>query len=212
MYATQSDYDAHLNVECRDHYFSDWSKSLDKKNEAWKIYDHARTNSLGMHVVGRLARSTQKNGKTLPGVSTTGNPSIDDSMRANLGTLTEIDGELGTILNSVDKWSLLGNDSWLLGGINACFEIHFASPLSWENLWAAEYNAMTVTGREVIGILSLGYEISRPTALEAIALPKDPARAKAANLIDYMKAVQSYTAEASLLKLWETIPANARRY
>lgn len=212
MYASQSEYDAHLNVECRDHYLTDWSKSLDKKDEAWKIYDHARNNRLGMHVVGRLARSTEKDGKKIPGVSTTGNPSIDDSMRANLGALTEIDGELGAILNSVDKWSLLGNDSWLLGGINACFEIHFASPLSWENLWSNDYNAMTVTGREVIGILCLGYEISRPTSLEAIALPKDPAQARAASLVDYMQAVQQHTAGASLQKLWETIPPNARTY
>jgi hypothetical protein len=37
----------------------------------------------------------------------------------------------GSIL-SAGLWSLLANDAWLLGGIHARTEFHFASPLRWE--------------------------------------------------------------------------------
>ena len=48
---------------------------------------------------------------------------------------------------------LLANDAWLLGGIHAQTEFHFASPLRWENLWDSEFDRLTVTGREVVGIV-----------------------------------------------------------
>ena len=70
-------------------------------------------------------------------------------MQQNLKTLGEDPGEQGGVLSAKD-WSLLANDAWVLGGIHAKTEFHFASPLRWENLWAHGAGRMTVTAREAI--------------------------------------------------------------
>jgi hypothetical protein len=77
---------------------------------------------------------------------------------------------IGSILDA-KSWSLLANDAWLLGCIHAKTEFQFASPLRWRNLWDEGIERLTVTAREVIGITSHGYKLSRPNRkLEAVAL------------------------------------------
>jgi hypothetical protein len=81
-------------------------------------------------------------------------------MKENLGALSEgPSNQVGSILDS-KHWSLLANDAWLLGSIHAETEFHFASPLTYSNLWDGSKNRLTVTGREAIGIVSHGYEYS----------------------------------------------------
>ena len=84
---------------------------------------------LTVTIVGRLALR-EDNGAWIP--SDEQFPSIDEIMQQNLKTLGEDPGEQGSVLSAKD-WSLLANDAWLLGGIHAKTEFHFASPLRWEN-------------------------------------------------------------------------------
>ena len=117
----------------------------------------------------------------------------------------------GSILNA-SLWSLLANDAWVLGGIHARTEFHFASPLRWENLWDEGGGRMTVTAREVIGITAFGYHISRTVPqLEAVAQCTDTVKAAAASLPAYQKAVQKYQTTEAFRNFYETIPATARQ-
>jgi hypothetical protein len=144
----------------------------------------------GVTIVGRLALRAG-DGKWVPADESF--PSIDEIMRENLGVTGE-DGGGGAILDAA-HWSLLANDAWLLGGIHAQTEFHFASPLRWENLWDAARGRMTVTAREVIGIVAFGYRIRR-TVLEPVASCEDAGLARAASLPAYQAAVRaSGTAE-----------------
>jgi hypothetical protein len=120
-------------------------------------------------------------------------PSIDTIMKENFGTLAEEStASIGSILDT-QNWSLLANDAWLLGSLHALTEFHFASPLIWSNLWDDTKERITVTGREVIGISTQGYEIQRPNPkLEAVAICTDKNKAMAASLISYKDRVHRY--------------------
>ena len=132
-------------------------------------------------------------------------------MRENLKVMDEDAADSGSIL-SAGHWSLLANDAWVLGGIQARTEFHFASPLRWENLWDARGNRMTVTAREVIGITAFGYRISRPVPkLEAVAQWTDEQKAAAASLPAYKKEVLRYQTIDAFRKFYETIPVAARQ-
>jgi hypothetical protein len=126
-------------------------------------------------------------------------PSIDAIMRENLGTLHEDSpDQVGSILDS-KTWSLLANDAWLLGSIHAETEFHFASPLTRANLWDDKRNRLTVTGREVIGIVAHGYRVRRPNPrLEAVAVCADPAAARSASLLTYRAQLQHAVRDQTL--------------
>jgi len=139
----------------------------------------------GVTIVGRLALRAE-DGKWVPADESF--PAIDEIMRENLGVTGEGGGG-GAILDAA-RWSLLANDAWLLGGIHAQTEFHFASPLRWENLWNEARGRMTVTAREVIGIVSFGYRIRR-TVLEPVGVCADAAKARTASLPAYQAAVRA---------------------
>lgn len=128
-------------IACGETYYRD--ESLKPQN-IFRIYRNAKkgttlldadhkTIEFGVTIVGRLAltvRTRKENGKEenvwLP--SDESFPSIDEIMRENLGTLVEESvGRIGSILDT-KGWSLLANDAWLLGGIHARTEFHFARP------------------------------------------------------------------------------------
>ncbi|MDO8843717.1 MAG: hypothetical protein Q7U98_03110 [Methylicorpusculum sp.] len=196
-------------LECGTDYYSDDSLKPQNIDTAFKIYQHARqgttlldadgnTIAFGVTIVGRLALrvSVRKdNGEKeftwVP--SDESFPSIDAIMKENLGTLAEEStGPIGSILDT-RNWSLLANDAWLLGSLQALTEFHFASPLSWSNLWDDTMKRITVTAREVIGISTHGYEIRRPNPkLEAVAICIDKNKALAASLISYKDRVKRY--------------------
>jgi hypothetical protein len=104
----------------------------------------------------------------------------------------------------------LANDAWLLGGVHAQTEFHFASPLSWKNLWDEKSGRMTVTAREAIGITVHGYQIQRPQPkLEAVAVCADKQRAQAASLLSYREQVQTAVSRLGLESFLQTLPPAA---
>jgi len=205
-------------LSCSTDYYMDGSLHEDKIRAAFRIYGNASAGTklsdfegnpvnFSITIVGRLALRLDDGTWVSADESF---PSIDEIMRENLKVMDEDSGDSGSIL-SASLWSLLANDAWLLGGIRARTEFHFASPLRWENLWDARGNRMTVTAREVIGITGFGYRISRPIPkLEAIAQCIDEKKAAAASLPAYKNEVQKYQTMQAFRKFYETIPEAAR--
>ena len=216
-------------LACGGVYYPDVSLKPQNIDAAFKIYQTAKKGTtlldadgkaieFGVTIVGRLAlkvRTRNEKGEEeymwLP--SDESFPSIDEILKENLGTLAEGSANLiGSILDA-KSWSLLANDAWLLGGIHAKTEFHFASPLRWRNLWDEGIERLTVTAREVIGITSHGYKLSRPNRkLEAVALCFDERKVLPASLITYKNQVQSYLTCDALLKFFKDLPSEVTDY
>jgi len=206
-------------LNCGANFYSDGSLRPDKLAAAFRIYRNALAGTrlsdfegnpvdFGITIVGRLALRTDDGTWVSANESF---PSIDEIMRENLKIMDEDADDGGSILNA-GHWSLLANDAWVLGGIQARTEFHFASPLRWENLWDERGSRMTVTAREVIGITAFGYAISRPVPkLEAVAQCTDEENAAAASLPAYKNEVQKYQTIDAFRKFYETIPAAAKQ-
>jgi len=203
--------------KCGRSYYRDHSLEPENIENAYKIYQNAGLGTtLGLTIVGRLAlkETTVKDGKTtfkwLP--SDPNFPSIDEIMQQNLGTMDEKAGDRGSILDT-RHWSLLANDAWLLGSLQAGTEIHFASPLSWTNLWDKQADRITITAREAIGITSMGYKIERPTKLEAVATCTGGEGAQRASLLSYKAQVETYGTRPALQQFFlTTLPPKATYY
>ena len=216
-------------LACGGAYYPDVSLKPQNIDAAFRIYQNARKGTrlldaddniieFGVTIVGRLALTvTTRNEKGeeeflwLP--SDESFPSIDKILKENLGTLVEGSADLiGSVLDA-KSWSLLANDAWLLGGIHAKTEFHFASPLSWRNLWDEAMERLTVTAREVIGITAHGYKLSRPNRkLEAVARCIDEEKVARASLITHKNQVQSYLTCDALLKFFKSLPTEATDY
>jgi len=205
-------------VTCGADYYTDGSLNEEMIAAAFRIYRNAAAGTklsdfegnpvdFGITIVGRLALRAD-DGKWIPADESF--PSIDEIMRENLKIMDEDSGGSGSIL-SAGHWSLLANDAWVLGGVHARTEFHFASPLRRQNLWDERSSRMTVTAREVIGITAFGYRISRPIPkLEAIARCTDEKGAATASLPAYKKEVFKYQTIESFEKFFKTIPEAAR--
>jgi len=217
MYRSLESFQSDVNA-CGDYY--DKCRQPHQVETAYKIYSHARAGTklknvdgndieAGIAVVGRLtldwATGEWKS-------SDARFPGIDEIMRENLTTMGEDPGSHGIILSARD-WSLLANDAWVLGGIHAGTEFHFASPLRWENLWSEKGAAITVTAREAICITACGYEIIRPNPkLEAVAVRSDAAIADRASLLSLKTAVLRYSDLETLREFFRDLPEPATRY
>lgn len=138
-------------------------------------------------------------------------PAIDYAMIENFSEISEeVREEIGGIL-STKNWTLLANDAWLLGGLHARTTFHFASPLCWNNLWDVERKRMTVTARELIGIVASGYELKRPQLqLEPVAICPDLKNFHDPTLLDYVAAVKQYPSQKSLYAFYHSLPSQAR--
>lgn len=219
MYVSLSDFRADAHA-CGNEYYADESLQPQKLDAAYRIYANASKGTqlqdfageavaFGVTVVGRLALRAQ-DGSWIP--SDESFPSIDAILQENLRTLGEDPAAHGSILNA-KNWSLLANDAWLLGGIHAVTEFHFASPLRWENLWADGAQRMTVTAREAICISSSGYRIVRPNPkLEAVAICSDEATARASSLLSLKDNVLRYAGQDGLKRFYESLPQSATQY
>ncbi len=215
-------------LACGVRYYPDSSLQPEKIEAAYKIYRNAskgtqlldadgNTVDFGVSIVGRLALKVKRTGESgreeyvwLPADESF--PSIDKIMQENLKTLDEDSDRAGGILDA-KRWSLLGNDAWLLGGIYAKTEFHFASPLEWSNLWDEEGRRMTITAREAIGIATHGYEIIRPNPkLEAVAVCIDEKKAMAASLVTYKEHVQRYSSYDTLQQFFKTLCPGVTHY
>lgn len=204
---------------CGPDYYGDDSLRPNKLEAAYRIYQQASAGTklkdlnghpvdFGVTIVGRLALR-EDNGTWIP--SDVAFPSIDEILLENLKTLGEDPSDRGSILSAKD-WSLLANDAWVLGGIHARTEFHFASPLRWENLWATSTGRMTVTAREAICIMASGYEIIRPNPkLEAVAICADATRANKASLLSLKRALLEYRDSEGLQSFYRRIPDAAKQ-
>ncbi|MFM6080848.1 MAG: hypothetical protein ACKPCI_20455, partial [Dolichospermum sp.] len=136
-------------------------------------------------------------------------PSIDKPMKNNLLTIDEdFTKESGCILNS-ENWTLIANDAWVIGGIHANTDFHFASPLRWSNLWNNDRKRMSITAREIIGITSFGYKIIKPNPkLEAVALCVDNKKAMSASLVKYKEKVEIFQEYKALQVFFKSLPSN----
>jgi hypothetical protein len=218
MYEIVEDFRA-AALKCGADYYADGSLHQKMIEAAFRIYRNASAGTklsdfegkpvnFGITIVGRLALRTEDGTWVSADESF---PSIDEIMRENLKVMDEDSEDSGSIL-SAGHWSLLANDAWVLGGIHARTESHFASPLKWENLWDERGNRMTVTAREVIGITAFGYRVRRPVPkLEAVARCSDENNAVSASLPAYKNEVQKYQTIETFKKFYETIPETARQ-
>lgn len=156
---------------------------------AFVIYDRTRRNPLNCLVLGR---HTDENGKTsdkhleipasgsyAPGCGInwfgvgsgglkadpskpTGVSGASDHVAENFGVTAEGgDKFIGSIL-AAGAWDYAVNDTWVLAGIHSGMPIYCASALTKDNLISARRNALTITGREVLGLLSFGYKMVSP--------------------------------------------------
>jgi hypothetical protein len=193
-------------MTCGEAHYPDGSLHHEKLASAYSIYRNAvggtrlpdlegNPTDFGLTIVGRLALRA-RDGTWIS--SNEDFPSIDEILKENLKTIGEGGDSHGSILDA-KNWSLLANDAWLLGGIHALTEFHFASPLRWQNLWDEAADRMTVTAREVIGIVTFGYAVVRPNPrLEAVAVCRDETRAATASLPDYQAAVRAHESIGAL--------------
>lgn len=216
MYETKEAFQAHAEQCGRAHY-PDGSLDQGKIDAAYLIYQQARkgtkledhdgrTIDFGVSIVGRLSKD--RNGNWVPSTET--EPGIDPVMRENLKTLNEWSSKPGSILDT-RSWSLLANDAWLLGGLHAGTEFHFASPLKLGNLWDGSARRMTVTAREAIGIWTSGYGFVE-TKFEAVAVRRnDPSESQAASLLSYKSEVEQYASEEGIGRFWRSLPPVVKR-
>ncbi|MFH9263927.1 hypothetical protein ACH4KN_06625 [Streptomyces sp. NPDC017546] len=121
-------------------------------NVAWLVYDNTRracqTNAIDGLIAGGL-RPAEGNAPRGAG--------IDDILRENLQTISQNAGtDSGTILNT-DRWSILVNDAWLLGGVHAGVNFYLASQRRQGNIHDGQ--RLKVYGRELGNLKSFGYAI-----------------------------------------------------
>lgn len=210
MYDSEESFNEDV-LQCWDGaYYSNFPPSTEGLRTAYEIYRRVkegtkissfdgREENFGITIVGRLALS--ENGKFVP--SNENFPSIDEIMKQNLRVVNEESEAIGSILDS-NKWSLLANDSWLLGSIHAGTEFHFASPLREHNLWDENRNRITITGRELVGITSFGYEIF-PTQLEDIAVCARSNSASNASFPEYKERVLRFRRREDIRQLLQEL-------
>lgn len=146
---------------------------------AWNVYQAAANTNLNMLLLGRWVQP-----------STPQQPGIDLLAQQNFHVMDEVFTG-GSIMNSAN-WTLLVNDAWVLGGIHAHTEFQLASPRTGDNIYDAGQHRLTVTGREIVALVSYGYTINR-LPLGEVALCSDPQRADIATFADYHAAINRYT-------------------
>lgn len=85
-------------------------------------------------------------------------PLLDEPMHKNFGIATEFSS--GSISWS-NNWTLLMNDALILGGIQKNLPFYLVSKRSAENIWDSRNGRLTVTGRELIAVMTSGYKMKR---------------------------------------------------
>lgn len=153
----------------------------------WHAYEKART-SAGDLVIGRESDLTAAG--------------LYEKV-ANVGSLDTIfdEGAAGNLLK-LDKWALVVNDSWIIGGIHRLAKFRLASGRIPRNLWNAEKSCLIVTARELIGLLHFGYELQQVGPWQVLVCTQ-PAIAGNANLIEYDKLIKLRGTVAEATKFLE---------
>ena len=173
---------------------------------AWESMQNAVSAPMGMLMLGRVTMQPAEGnidqlldeniGMTLAD-STSEKRVLDMYMHANFGTATEF--QKGSIL-WLNNWTILANDSFILGGIQANLPFYLVSDRSKENIWDFKANRLTVTGREIIALLIAGYSIGKaPDGSEVFRNKSSSPRG--ITLTEYMRAVDYFTRNSN----WEVL-------
>jgi hypothetical protein len=112
---------------------------------AFAVYEAACHTNLQSLVLGRWVAQADE-----------AQPGIDLSLRNNFREMHEADAG-GSVMSS-QNWTILMNDAWVIGGVHAHTPFYLASPRTQANIQAAPPRGVTVTGRELIGVSTFGYE------------------------------------------------------
>jgi len=206
MYETLEEF-THDALLCGDDFYKDILADPKKIETAHHIYLLVRNGTpLGITIVGRGSFDGE--------VSNEDHPNIDQYVKDNFKTLRESSQDIGGVLD-MTHWSLLANDAWLLASLHSLTEFHLASPLHWTNMWDDKRERITITAREVIGIASSGYVITRPyPAMEPVAVCHNQRLALTASLLTHKAHIASYqkkdkkSTQAALKDFLATLPAD----
>ena len=132
----------------------------------------------------------QANENTPTGVS-----GAKDMVAQNFGVTAESSGPgdkfIGAIL-AAGGWNYAVNDAWVLGGVHGMLPVYCASALTKDNMISARRNALTITGREVLGLLTFGYKMVSHAKLGMAFQCEDWRAAKAASFEQYDAAGEKY--------------------
>lgn len=173
---------------------------------AWESLQKAMDAPLGMLLLGRVTMrfpeaSIERLLDESLGVSladsTPEKRVLDSFMHANFGIATEF--QPGSIL-WLNNWTILANDSFILGGIQANMPFYLVSDRSQQNIWDAKFKRLTVTGREIIALLISGYSINKaPDGTEVFRNKSLSPRGLTLN--EYTKAVDYFSRNLN----WEVL-------
>ena len=172
--------------------------------QAYIIYQRTKATPLGLCVLGRHINEAHggavgiqwfEAGLTVTGASPTGVGGTSDHVAQNFGLVAEHGNDvlisdgvygsafIGSIL-AAGGWDLSVNDAWLLAGVHGFLPFYCASPMSAGNLLDAHYG-ITITGREVAGLLAFGYRIEDNTALGEVFTCRNQPLASDASFATY---------------------------
>lgn len=168
---------------------------------AWGMLTNTMENPLGIVLLGRVGMvfptlnpQEMASLDQLVGIrlreTTVEVPLLDEAMHRNFGIATEYSS--GSISWS-NNWTLLLNDGLILGGIQKNLPFYLVSKRTVENIWDARNNRLTVTGRELVAIMTSGYKIKR-LADGSEYMYNDSATPRGITLPEYNRAVDYFQA------------------
>jgi hypothetical protein len=146
----------------------------------YRAYLNSSRAHLGCLVVGRIVKGAASAGVPLM-------VGLGDIERVNFGITGDRDP--GSVLWS-SYWSIPLNDAWLMGGIHAWLPFYLASPRTKENIVDPTFG-FTVTGRELIGLMTFGYSRNPNTRLGEVFECSNPAKARSATFTQYEAAFRA---------------------
>jgi hypothetical protein len=145
---------------------------------AWAVYQHAAQTNLALLVLGRWVQESNEP-----------NPGVDQTTGQNFHALSEVD--YGTSVMSIQNWTLLMNDAWVLGGVHWHMPFHLATPRDSQNIVSQQYG-ITVAGGELIGLFEFGYEIVQAHQTPGeVARGADANAANGASFDSYLSAIEN---------------------
>jgi len=85
-----------------------------------------------------------------------------DYVAQNFGVTCEVEAFKGKAFSGgilgANEWDYAINDTWVLAGVHRKMPVWCASALTKDNLISVRRDALTITGREVLGLLMFGYK------------------------------------------------------
>ena len=137
------------------------------KDACWQVYQNAQAPDNARLVAGRLEH-------------------LGDEQIRILGRTNAT--STGSVLRTETRWSIILNDSWILGGVHGHVNFELVSPVQgnvMEQSYTADLSAdrkFTVTGRELIGLKTFGYhQVYGP--VERISHEARPANLPGTNIL-----------------------------